>query len=72
MATRFRITESTTIKASLYNSEGKLLTTIYDSGYTRLSQVESALLSKCCNPPRETSFSILNEDQNTYWSNRKN
>lgn len=72
MATKFRITQGSTIKAKLFDSEGNLLTTIYDSGYTRLDQVQSALLSKCCNPPKRTYFSVLNEDQDTYWDNRKN
>lgn len=67
---RFRIAQNDTITANLYSPSGKLLTTIYDSGYTRISQVESALLRKCCNPPRGTNFSIKNEDKGTYWTNR--
>ena len=67
----FRIAESDTITASLYNASGRLLTTIYDSGYTTIKQVESALLRKCCHPPKNTQFSIKNEDKDTYWSNRK-
>lgn len=69
MATRFRISSNDTVTAQLFNKNGKLLTQIYDSGFTRISQVKSALLTKCCNPPRETKFSILNEDKQTYWSN---
>lgn len=66
---RFRIKEGDTIKAHLLTKQGKLLTTIYDSGYTRLSQVYAALLSKCCNPPKGTKYTVINTENNTYWSN---
>lgn len=70
MKTIFRISQNDTIKAYLYSESGKLLTTIYDSGYTRIHQVYTALLQKCCNPPRNTKLSITNEDKQTYWTNR--
>ena len=44
---RFRIKENDTISASAFNSEsGKLLASLYDSGFTTIGQVESALLRK--------------------------
>lgn len=70
MKTKFRISAKDTITAYLYSESGKLLTIICDSGYTRISQVESALMRKCCHPPRNTRFSITNEDKGTYWTNR--
>ena len=70
MKTKFRIGKDDTITAYLYAPTGRLLTTIYDSGYTNLEQVENALLRKCCHPPRETKFSVTNETKQTYWSNR--
>ena len=67
--TRFRIKYEATIKACLYTKEGKLITTLYDSGFTSLKQVHQTLLSKVCNPPKNTKFSVLNTDSDTYWSN---
>lgn len=69
MKTRFRIKANDSLKLQLLNKEGKLLTTIYDSGFTKLSQCKEALLNKCCNPPRKTFFSIYNEEKDKYWSN---
>lgn len=65
---RFRIKKTDTLKMHLYSSSGKLLTSIYDSGYTRLSQCYDALMRKCCNPPRNTTYSVYNEENDTYWS----
>lgn len=71
MKTRFRIKVGDTIKAQLFTANGNtLLTTIYDSGYSRISQVYSALLQKCSNPPKGAKYSVYVEDNNTYWSNR--
>ena len=70
MVGRFRMSMNDTVKAKLFNKEGRLLAQIYDSGFTRIAQVEQALLSKCCNPPSETKVSISNEDKQTYWTNR--
>jgi hypothetical protein len=67
---RFRITSETTIKATLFNSDGKLIAQLYDSGYTRIDQVKSALLSKCCYLPKNVSFGIHDVDNDRYWSNR--
>lgn len=67
---RFRLSAKRAIKATLVNEEGKLLTSIYDSGFSALWQVESALLSKCTNPPRKTYFCVYDEETDTYWSNR--
>lgn len=69
MKNRFRITEKTTVKLSLYTKNGELLTTIYNDGYSNLKQCHNALLSKCCNPPKNTKFSVYNEDNDTYWNN---
>ncbi|MDA3614743.1 hypothetical protein [Polluticaenibacter yanchengensis] len=66
--TTFRMKESDTIKAMLYNRSGKLLTSIYDSGFSRIEQVRSALKSKCCHPPKGTKISILNQTKDQYWS----
>lgn len=70
MKTRFRVSHSDTITGNLYSPNGKLLTIVYDSGFTTIKQVERALLRKCCHPPKGTKFSIKNEDKGTYWTNR--
>ena len=69
MKTRFRVNRNDTVKAQLVDKEGKLLTSLYDSGFTTIKQCYNAVLSKCCNPPKETRFNIYNEDQDTYYSN---
>jgi hypothetical protein len=44
---RFRIKANDTIKASCSNKEtGKFLSSIYDSGFTTIGQVENALMRK--------------------------
>ena len=69
MKTRFRVNRNDTVKIQLVDKEGKLLTSLYDSGFTTIRQCYNAALSKCCNPPKETRFNIYNEDQDTYYSN---
>ena len=69
MKTRFRVNRNDTVKIQLVDKGGKLLTTLYDSGFTTIKQCYNAVLSKCCNPPKETGFNIYNEDQDTYYSN---
>lgn len=48
---RFRLKNSDTIKASLYNSSGKLLTTIYDSGLAYPQTIVEAVNAKNNNTP---------------------
>ena len=69
MKTRFRVNRHDTVKIQLVDKGGKLLTTLYDSGFTTIRQCYNAVLSKCCNPPKETRFNIYNEDKDTYYSN---
>lgn len=69
MKTRFRVNRNDTVRIKLVDKEGKLLTSLYDSGFTTIKQCYNAVLSKCCNPPKNTKFSIYNEDQNTYYLN---
>ena len=69
MKTRFRVNRNDTVKVQLVDKEGKLLTTLYDSGFTTIKQCYNVVLSKCCNPPKKTGFNIYNEDQDTYYSN---
>ena len=69
MKTRFRVNRNDTVKIQLVDKEGKLLTSLYDSGFTTIKQCYNAVLSKYCNPPKETGFNIYNEDQDTYYSN---
>lgn len=66
--TRFRVKANDCLKLQLLDKEGKLLTTIYDSGFTTLNQCKNALLNKCCNPPKNTTFSVYNQENDTYWS----
>jgi len=68
--TRFRITYNDDIKAYLLDKQGNLLTSIYDSGYTRISQVKQALLNKCCNPPKGVDITISNVEKYTYYTTR--
>lgn len=64
---RFRIVYNDTIKAYLYNSKGKLLTTIYDSGFTKIKEVEYPLLKKVPYfSGKRLEVSILNEDKGTH------
>lgn len=43
---RFRISYKDTVRAYLYNSKGQMIATLYDSGYTTIKQVETALIKK--------------------------
>lgn len=70
MKTRFRIAQNDTITGHLYNKDGKLLTQIYDSGFTNIGQVKSILLKKMDIPPKIVRLSIHNEDKQTYWTNQ--
>lgn len=67
---RFKLSKNDDIKATLFNKDGKLLSSVYDSGFSSLSQIKSALLSKIPNPPRETYFSVVCYESDKFWSNR--
>lgn len=53
------------IKAKAFGKEGELLSSLYDSGYTRLSQVLSELRGKTCK--RVVEVSILADDTEYNW-----
>lgn len=64
---RFRIAYNDTIRAYIYNSRGKLLATLYDSGFTTIKQVETALINKVPYfSGKRLEVSILNEDKGTH------
>lgn len=69
MKTRFKLSRNDTVEANLYTSNGKLLTTLYDSGYSNLAQIHSRLIQKYPNPPSNTKFSVFVRDSEKYWSN---
>ena len=62
--TRFRIKENDTIKATISDDNtGKLLATVYDSGFTTIGEVVSRLLSKCeYTSARTVYISIYNQE----------
>ena len=45
MKTRFRVNRNDTVKIQLVDKGGKLLTTLYDSGFTTIRQCYNAVLS---------------------------
>lgn len=67
MKTRFRIKENDTIKASCSNKEtGKFLSSVYDSGFTTISQVESALIRKVPHTSaKNIDIYIVNQSEQT-------
>ena len=65
---RFRVNKNDSIKAKLVNKDGKLLVTLYDSGFASIDEVRRALLRKAVNPPKGTKINIFNIDTDTYWS----
>ena len=64
---RFRIKANDTIKASCSNKEtGKFLSSIYDSGFTTIGQVESALFHKIpFTSAKHIDICIVNQDEQT-------
>ena len=67
----FRIGQNDTIKAHL-TKNGKLIATVYDSGFTSIRQVKDALNRKVSDYDKgkgDLYYSILNEDKQTHWSN---
>lgn len=68
MATRFRISKKDTIKAyAVSESNGKILSTLYDVGFTTVSEVKNSLLRKI---PffggKKISIRITNQDKESY------
>lgn len=64
---RFRIKANDTIKAFCNNKEtGKFLSSIYDSGFTTIGQVENALMSKIpYTNAKHIDICIVNQDEQT-------
>ena len=62
--TRFRIKANDTIKAVMSDENiGKLLATVYDSGFTTIGEVVARLFSKCqYTSSRTVHISIYNQD----------
>lgn len=71
MKTKFRVSANDTIKAMIF-SNNKLVSQLYDSGFTTINQVKTTLKNKLNDYNKKGSFtySILNETKDTYWSNR--
>lgn len=65
--TNFRIKNNDTVYATVCNAEsGKLLASIYDSGFTTIGQVESALLRKIpYTSAKKLDITIVNKDEQT-------
>lgn len=73
MKTPFRISHNDTVTGYIYNKDGKLLAQCYDSGFTTIGQVKDRLKSKLNDYVKNNkgyTYSITNEDKQTYWSNR--
>ena len=70
MTKRFRIKEGDTIKAQAVSPHsGKLLSSIYDSGYSRIKQVEKMLISKMkYYNGKQIEIRITNESEQTWKS----
>jgi hypothetical protein len=62
---RFRLSFTDTVKATVASAQtGKFLASIYDSGFTTIKQVESALLSKVPHfGGKKVNVSITNLDK---------
>jgi len=67
MKIKFRIKENDTIYATVSNKEsGKLLASLYDSGFTTIGQVESSLLRKIpYTSAKKLDFTVTNKDEQT-------
>lgn len=67
MKTIFRIKESDTVRANALNKDGRILATIYNSGFRTIAQVENALLNKIPYfSGKKVEISIFNIDKDTY------
>lgn len=64
---KFRIKENDTVRASANNNEsGKFLTSLYDSGFTNIAQVKSALLRKIpYTSAKKIDILIINDSEQT-------
>ena len=63
----FRIKESDTVRANVLSVEGRVLATVYDSGFKTIKQVESTLLRKIPHfGGKKLQLSILNIDKDIY------
>lgn len=70
---RFRIKKEDTVSAQAVSERGKLLAPLYDSGFTTIAQVESALLRKIpYYGGKKLEIRILNNDEQTYKTYDKN
>lgn len=64
---RFRLAYNDTVRAYLYNSKGQIIATLYDSGYTTIKQVETALLKKVpYYSGKRIDVSTANDTKGTY------
>ncbi len=64
---RFRIRENDTVSATACNTEGKLKSSLFDSGFTTIEQVKNALLRKLpLYGGKKLIISITNLDKETY------
>ena len=65
---RFRISEDDTIKAvAVSEKTGKLLSSLYDSGFSTISEVKNSLLRKIIYfEGKKISIRITNEKKETY------
>jgi hypothetical protein len=62
--TRFRIAQNDTIRAHAINKSGKIIATLYDSGFRSKSSVELALMNKIPHYSQSTiEIRIYNEDK---------
>ena len=62
--TRFRISKNDTVKAFMSDSNGKLLSSLYDSQFTTISEVVSVLMGKVAHiPTKRVNITIYNEDK---------
>lgn len=63
MRTINRISVQDTINAHAYNKSGKLVATVYDSGFSTVGQVINELQRKCSGSSHVAELSINNEDK---------
>lgn len=64
---RFRIAYNDTIRANILSMEGKVLATVYDSGFKTIKQVEQTLINKIPYfSGKEVQISIFNIDKDIY------
>ena len=64
--TRMIIRPQDTIKARLFDKKGKIIASVYDSGFCTVSQVIDALKSRTINPHSLKNVAIYNMDRDFY------